>query len=245
MLVNYIIASNTPFSQVENSHFKELISSLSKNYTLPTRKYLSTVLVDKIYSKINELFRNKISGHKVTLFQDGWTNVRNESIIVNSILFNNKSYVIDLFAPGSARKNSEYLPELARDSMKKLDEEYSADVIGICTDNASVMVRMRKILWEDDHSLIAVGCAAHSLNLLAKDICNERIVEQVVSVQKYFKYHHKASGYLSIVQGSLKPILPSSIRWSSVYLSLNNFLKILKYYMGSTQVEDLIDDAAI
>eukprot|EP00477_Mikrocytos_mackini_P002083 GAHX01002279.1.p1 GENE.GAHX01002279.1~~GAHX01002279.1.p1 ORF type:complete len:555 (+),score=79.45 GAHX01002279.1:39-1703(+) len=243
--ITFIISSNTPFRLVEEPCFRQFIQQLDHSYTLPSRNYLSTTLLDKLYSSMQIVFKEKIKNQKLTIFQDGWTNINNQSLIVNSVISEGKSYIIDMVAPNQNKKDARYLSGLLSTSIERLKNSFHAETVAVCTDNASVMNSMRDIIVEKYPDIESIGFSAHILNLLAKDISNTRVLDQVKEVQKYFKYHHTAAAYLSSLSGAFKPVLNAPTRWCSSFLMVGNFLKNLKFYMSATQTENIVNDATI
>ena len=79
--------------------------------------------------------------------------------------------------------------------------EYGAIVTCFVTGNANVMNDTQKILKSEFEDLIIFGCSAHLGNLLAEKICPSDLIEQIKSVQKFFKKHQIPSALLLEKEG--------------------------------------------
>lgn len=82
MLALAIYTSGAPMSMVEQPHWIAFFKKLRPSFVLPTRKMLSTDLLDKANKKIEDEVKTKIGSAKAIGVQcDGWSNVRNEGIV--------------------------------------------------------------------------------------------------------------------------------------------------------------------
>lgn len=82
MLAKAIYVSGTPLGIVEHPLWREFFSKLRPSFNLPSRKQISTTLLDSQYEKTKEVVEKEIKNAKILHLQcDGWSNVRNESII--------------------------------------------------------------------------------------------------------------------------------------------------------------------
>lgn len=77
------------------------------------------------------------------------------------------------FNIGDVRKfaTSGYLQSLAKNEIKKCENDFNVRVGAFVTDNTGNVTKMRRELQQDDEvDIIQYGCSAHLLNLLAKDV---------------------------------------------------------------------------
>jgi len=82
----YVYASGTPFSIVENSHWTTFFKQLRPAFQLPTRKMLSTSLLDEENTHVSESVQRELqSADGIAIVTDGWTSV-NQTPIINFIL---------------------------------------------------------------------------------------------------------------------------------------------------------------
>lgn len=58
-----------------------MVSALRPGSTPPTRKLIGSTLLDETFEDIIEDTKQSLHGKKVTLIQDGWSDVHNEPVI--------------------------------------------------------------------------------------------------------------------------------------------------------------------
>lgn len=84
-LGRFFFGCNVPFSVVESDFFKHFSSALNPNYIPPTRKTLSSSLLDKTYNEVIKRNSTKVNEKSVFLL-DGWKNSsKNEKYVVGII----------------------------------------------------------------------------------------------------------------------------------------------------------------
>lgn len=83
---------------------------------------------------------------------------------------------------------SDYLTSLTLKIIQDTEKKFKCFVRSVVTDNAANMARMRLQIQEktDDVNVITYGCSAHLLNLLAKDLNVEGVMNNIVRIIKYF-----------------------------------------------------------
>ena len=116
---------------------------------------------------------------------------------------------------GAESHTGEYLAELTQNAIASAEDKYECVIVAITTDNAENMVKMKKLVAENLDSVITVGCVAHQLNLLAKDLSPKELVSRISAISKAFKYSHVLRGLLASKDGATMAVIPSDVRWSS------------------------------
>jgi hypothetical protein len=104
------------------------------------------------------------------IVSDGWSNIRNEHLINFVVTFpdNSKPLFIKSIHVGEERQFSVNIAKYLETEVLAIGLE---KVSGIVTDNAPNMKGAWRILEDKYPGLICNGCAAHTLNLLVKNIC--------------------------------------------------------------------------
>ena len=212
-----MFATNTPFRWIEHNEVKKMFAMLRPGYIPPSRVTLAESLLDEVYQEEKNDCNVFLEGKIVSLSIDGWSNVHNEPIICSTITTGNGSVYLDRTIDTSGHPhNSNYLTDLATDLIEKCEMESKCKVCSIVTDNAANMNKMRKMVLErTNKNILAYGCSAHILNLLAKDFSNLDLKDQVVEVVKYFRNNQYASFHYKSAGGKTL-ILPKSVRWNSL-----------------------------
>lgn len=92
----FIAADLQPYSVVENTGFKHLISVLEPRYSMPSRSHLTTKVVPSMYEDVKEKVLGGLSNAElVALTTDGWTSRATESYITVTAHYVNKDWEIE------------------------------------------------------------------------------------------------------------------------------------------------------
>jgi hypothetical protein len=108
-------------------------------------------------------------------------------------------------------------------------EKFSA----IVSDNASSMVKAKKIVNEKYQNIMPIRCIDHHINLITNDICKlpfaEELLKKCMKVVKYFKASHMAGETLRteilekvVKGGGLKSYVKT--RWFTAFDCANSVL---------------------
>ena len=108
--------------------------------------------------------------------------------------------------------------------MKDVATQYHVQIVGVVTDNASNMQKMRETIHSLMPEVISFGCQAHVLNLLSNDLHKEKesIFAKIIDILKWFRNSHAAHAALK-EKGIPLPPIPSEVRWSTCCQTLTYF----------------------
>lgn len=217
-LGRYIFGCNIPFSTVESDHFKNFTRSLNPNYKPPSRKTLSTSILNKVYEDILKKDSFK-QDEKCVLVLDGWKNKSaNEKYVVGILdnangdrIFLNSWDFTEIPETGLALSN------VVKEAVQEAKLKYKADIFALVSDNASNMLLMGKLskLWH-------CTCNSHSGNLLAKALVESSVTNKVTLILKEFM--SPALERQLVLLGGKKVSLPCDTRWCSYRDSYRCFL---------------------
>lgn len=115
------------------------------------------------------MFCELTSAASIHLVVDGATDV-NSSSVINVIGCTPKPYFLESFYTGSATKSGAYMADLIKPLIEKIG---ASKVASLITDNASSMDTFFDRLKEYFPHIFSYHCAAHTFNLLIKDIVND------------------------------------------------------------------------
>ena len=206
-------ACNFPFMSIENKWVKEHYKELRPGYTLPTRQKLSGPLLDAVHEEMTTKACEFLSGAKVTLSVDTWSDVNNSPVLASSFIYKEKVFVVGGLDTTGEPHNAENLLHFVQEQIKQAESKFKVEIVGLVTDNAENMRKMRNDLNAD---IVSYGCSAHQLNLLGQDIAPPSLIKLISEVSKFFKNVHSARALL-VSKNINKPVLPSVVRWNSVF----------------------------
>ena len=215
-------ASASPFSMVENPHWKSFFNAIRPAYVVPSRYKISEPLLNSEYDKIEvETVATIAASDSIGLMCDGWSNIRNEPII-NFVVSQLKRISCKSFHTDLQSHTGEYIATEILKVIEELESECGKMVFGATTDNASKI----EVIEEKYPTIICYGCAAHGLNLIFCDMIKletcKNIIKRAKGVIKEFRHVQKAEN----VNCTLR--LPVKTRWASMITNLESVEKKTK-----------------
>ena len=225
-LCRFVISANCPFSLVDDAEFARFVQLLRPGARLPTRQTLSGPVLDSVYDAELERAAGQVEGKYGTVCIDGWSSITAEPVIGISLSVAGRSFLCDTIDTSGHPHTIEYLTEIAEKAIVDIQEKFRVEVTGCVTDNAANMEGMRRALALKFPKMQNIGCCAHWLNLLMKDIAKDQtaVLERVIEVLRWFRNNHQAAACLRQRELALPP-LPSTTRWNSHAESLAYFNK--------------------
>ena len=220
-----------PFRFIENPALVKFIKTIRPSYELPNRHRLCNEILEETFTSVKSKMAVEIASAKyVSITTDAWTDINGQPVI-NVIVLTPKPIFLKAVYSKSNSHNAEYLTEITAAAIREIGAE---KVVAVVTDNAAP----NKLAWNNlektFRGLICIGCAAHWLNLLAKDILKisafKEVVSQTIGMIKSFKNKHRLHCRLEEAQKSIYGVTfaletPVETRWMSHYNALKSFIK--------------------
>lgn len=228
----FICKDLRPYSVVENSGFKKMVSTLEPRYTIPTRKHMTEVAVLKLYTEVKTAVLESLkSVERVGLTCDGWTSRTTDPYVTTtSHFFSNEWALVSNVLQTRALHKSHTGSNIANLLTETINEWGLTDkVLAIVTDNAANMLLAVRLI-ESLH----VGCFAHILNLALQAALKipavTRLLGRVRSISTFFHQSTLASHALKNEQKLLvlpqhKLVTDVPTRWNSALDMLERFLE--------------------
>lgn len=215
---------------VEHPLWKAFFMRIRPSYELPSRKQLSTVLLDSQYDETKRAVDEELNSSSVLHMQcDGWSNIRNESIL-NFIVTQPKPFFVDFVATEAKRHTAEYLAEQMDKVMQKYGPEKFYSAIGDGAANEQAALRILKSKYP--HINIS-ACVAHTLHLLCKDLTNlpsakKTFANAKLIINKIRKSHRLNSIFMTKqkeknIKTALK--IPPEPRWGYAQQTLESLIE--------------------
>jgi hypothetical protein len=147
-------ATGIPLATIENPFFIKALCKLNPEYQPPSRKVLSTTLLQKEYKQVSTSIKNQIkNADYVCLISDGWTNIHQESI-VNFMVTTPQPIFWKALETNESSHTGNFIAEKFDDVIKEIGISKIAAVI---TDNASNMKKAHEILHKKFPNIIFLG----------------------------------------------------------------------------------------
>lgn len=244
--------TGTSFQRVEEEHLLKAFRICRPAIALPTRKDLSGYLLDSCYMEV----KGKVDEHlaKMTHFSclttDGWSNIRNESVINYMVGGGSgKTFFVESVATREQGHTGEFI---AADLGRVIDalENKQVNLSGAITDNTSANRLAWAILKARYPGTFFHGCVSHGLHLLVKDVFAATKVKRGREVAAYpdgypfeylldfsvtckeivgfFSYHHQMKSKLTSLQREQKKktlVQPAPTRWGTLKACFESLLQ--------------------
>lgn len=155
----------------ENPYWQKAMKKIRPAYSLPSRYKLTNALLTAEYDRVSVAAASSLA-----LMCDGWTNIRNESII-NFVVTMPKPVFYKSIATGTISHTGEYM---ANTILEVINEIGSEKFTAIVTDNAANMKNAWVRIQEHHPHLVCYGCAAHGIQLLLGDVCRLQSADDIL-----------------------------------------------------------------
>ncbi|MDO9013221.1 MAG: DUF domain-containing protein [Polynucleobacter sp.] len=176
-LCNLIVALNWSFNVFDHPEFRQFFKD-EFNYTPPSATTIHRRILPAAIQDVRQAIREKLANAQhITLSTDSWTNQRNESITNFVAICEGTPVFFAAVHSIMQIKDSEYYAQLTEQVIA--DAGIASRLVGVVTDNASVMRRMWDRLQQKYPDTTFVGCHAHGLNLFINDVFSRITVPPV------------------------------------------------------------------
>ncbi len=224
-IVRMVVCCNTPFALVEHPEFKKLMELLRPGVRTPRRRRLAGRLLEEVYleevSNVKDYFRGK----RGALSVDGWSTLSRDPVIGIAITVAGLTVLFATVDTTGEPHTASHLMDLVDHYIDEAENTFQCKIVSVGTDNASNVRLMRDLLHEKRPDLLYVGCQAHWLNLLLKDLANDvTILEKILEILKWVSNNCVAELRLSQPPIPLPPV-PNETRWNSKFDALVYFNK--------------------
>uniref|UniRef100_A0A0C9RAK5 ZBED1_2 protein n=1 Tax=Fopius arisanus TaxID=64838 RepID=A0A0C9RAK5_9HYME len=206
-LANFFFGCNIPFNVVEAQLFKEFVQCLNPTYKPPSRKKLSTKLLDKVYTEINEDLKTADETDGVLVI-DGWKNsaANTKNVVCTIHKQDQTSLFLHSWDFSELRETGDKLALVICEASAMAREMFNINIYAVVSDNAAAMVRMGRLVdvWH-------VTCNSHSGNLLLKSLVSPDFAESLNQLLREFRTS-KAERELK-KRGGTRIMLVCETRW--------------------------------
>ena len=211
-LCRMFYSENIPFHLIESPFFRDFISTLRPAFInhLPSRYEISNPLLNTSYEemkkKVSSFMKNV---EKICLVTDGWSNIRGDSII--NFVFTTPR---PIFHKSINATRDSHTGKFIGEELCKVISEIGPDrFAAIVTDNAANMKSAWKFVQGEYSHIFCVGCIAHGVHLLSKDIITKipsikNLCSKCEKIVNFFWNHHMQKYELEAEQQRQKIDIP-------------------------------------
>ncbi|KAM0849480.1 hypothetical protein ACQ4PT_053706 [Festuca glaucescens] len=196
---------------------------------IPTGKEIDGIYLDKNYEEAGEwlkMFKQDWKTYGVTVMCDSWTGPTGMSLINFMVYCNTRMFFHKSIDASGLTQNSEFLyKEIKRVVVEEIGHE---NVVQIVTDNGSNYKKAcRTLVEEPEYShIVWQPCAAHTVNLMLKDIAKFREVDVIVkSAKQICRFFHNHNSLHDSMKNNVggELIKPNATRFGTVFMFLESY----------------------
>lgn len=231
LLAKAVYSSGCPLRLVEDKCWQNFFNAIRPSYKIPSRYDLGHKLLDNEYDSVQDQVKAKIlMSSNLALQCDGWTNIRNESIL-NFVVTTPEPVLLKTMTTGVEKHTGDYIASELKKCIYDIDP---SKVFGVISDNASAMEKAKKIISEEFQHITPYSCIAHTLNLLIGDIMKlsslKNVEHSCKDIIKEITNSHRNLATFNMVQknkyGVTKSLkLPVKTRWGSILYCIESLIR--------------------
>ena len=153
-LARAFYASGIPLAVIENPFFVQALHQINPEYNPPSRKVLSTRLLEREYKQISIDVKKLVkNANYICLTSDGWTNIHQEPIINFTV-----TTPQPIFWKALETKEISHTGDYIAQQFEIVIEEIGmSKIAAVITDNASNMKKAHRILLNKYPNIIFLG----------------------------------------------------------------------------------------
>lgn len=230
----FFYEANVPFAVARNAAFKEAVmktATFKKPYVPPSYHDIQSRLLIQVKAdlevELNNRMTESVRKFGGTLALDGWTSVSNRPLC-NAMLV---SPAGELFLGSVDTTGNEKTAEYMASIMDKFIEQVGPhNVVQICTDNASSMLKASQIITNKHPQIYIQGCAAHAMDLLLEDWGKATWIKETLDKAKYLvrfvKNRQMPLAVFRKHEAKFTLLLPGQTRFASNFIMIDRLIKV-------------------
>ena len=180
-LTHFITLDDQPLSVVDNVGFRRLLKVLEPRYEIPSRLYITDLMLPKVYDKVKNHVRSLVHDAEAISFTMIWTS----SVCPMSLLSLTAQWIDEAFTlqhiilhakPFRGSHTGQAIANIFEDMLQIWGIQKSS-VHVVLRDNAQIMIKAMT-----DAGLPSLPCAAHSVQLVVQEgLLSQRSVADAVA----------------------------------------------------------------
>ncbi|KAE8771560.1 hypothetical protein D1007_56553 [Hordeum vulgare] len=195
---------------------------------IPTGKEIDGQYLEANYDEANlflQKFKQDWKNFGVTLMCDSWTGPTGMSIINFMVYCNTRMFFLNTIDASGQTQNSDFIYKEIEKVVEEIGHEH---IVQIVTDNGSNYKKARKTLIEEPKysHIVWQPCAAHTVNLMLKDIAKSLEVDVIVkSAKTICRFMHKHNNLHDNMKKNIggELIRPNATRFGTVFMFLDSY----------------------
>lgn len=254
-LIKWIVKNDQPFTEVESTGFKELLTLLKPNLSIVSANTVKRRIMDTYdvkQSEMNLMFQKLDS--KVSFTTDCWTSPNNLAFMGVTAHYINEDWELQVTTLDFIHLPGPHSGSNLHKCFVSVLETYGLETksLAITLDNASNNDSFIDYLDNDDStsfkSFHHIRCFAHIVNLSAQvalDVLKNDLIKLRIGIKRIRSSPQSFLKFKELQYGmNLKPILDCPTRWSSTADMLERAIKLKAPIISYLAVVDSVKKAS-
>ena len=144
-ITKFVVGTNSPFGIVENRNFRRVVDIFGPGNKILSRQTLAGPLLGKVFAD-EKLKVEKVVKDHCTMMIDGWSTKVMESVLGVAISFLGQTFLSDTLETSGQPHTTDYLVEILKEELTKIEAEWGVTVSSFVIDNASNMASFRRLV---------------------------------------------------------------------------------------------------
>ncbi|OAV85094.1 hypothetical protein PTTG_30797 [Puccinia triticina 1-1 BBBD Race 1] len=133
--------------------------------------------------------------NQLTLSLDGWTDNSGNSIYtLMALKGSKKKYFVDVLDLHAKRHTADNIFSAIKSSLKSKQIGFDK-ICALVTDSPSVMIKLCRIVNEENPHILKIHCTLHVFNLMAKQISAHPSTDSIVKANKILVNYFMTAGF--------------------------------------------------
>lgn len=179
----FFFGCNIPFSVIDSSHFKSMISALNPYYKTPHSNTLKSTILENSFHEMTIENTSSVEAPGI-LMLDGYKNKANNRKNVTAIVkqIGKKEFVLKSYDATNIPETGDFISNIIVQASESSLNQHNIKIYAVCTDNANNMrMGTRNV------NLLDYGCKAHLGNLFLGDVVKKELVNLVRRIVVAFR----------------------------------------------------------
>ena len=230
----FFYEANVPFAVARSAAFKDAVmrtATFKKPYVPPSYHDIRTRLLVQakadLQAQLNNRMAESVRKFGGTLALDGWTSVTSRPLCNAMLVSPAGELFLGAVDTTGNEKNAEYMASIME---KFLVEVGPQNIVQVCTDNASSMLKAAQLITDKFPHIYIQGCAAHAMDLLLEDWGKipwiKRVVEKAKYLVRFVKNRQMPLAVFREHEAHFSLLLPGQTRFASNFIMIDRLLKV-------------------
>ena len=230
----FFYEANVPFGVARSAAFKDAVmktATFKGPYIPPSYHDIRTRLLVQakadLEADLNNRMAESVRKFGGTLAMDGWTSVTSRRLCNAMLVSPAGELFLGAIDTTGHEKTTKYMASIMEDFIEQVGPQ---NIVQVCTDNASSMLKAGQIITDKYPHIYIQGCAAHAMDLLLEDWRKITWIKGVVEKARYLvRFVKNRQMPLSVFRkhkAQLALLMPGQTRFASNFIMIDRLLQV-------------------